>query len=112
MGAYDGDRDQLQAVAHAAKSEISGSVDEVSERAFLAVLAAAKSAEKKASPSRKGVPALAIPGVGAATVKTGRQGKQLKLDLTADEPDFISWLEGNAPKLITELHERWKRSED
>lgn len=53
-----------------------------------------------------------IPGVGAATVKTGRQGKQLKLDLTTDEPEFVSWLEGNASKLITELHERWKRSGD
>ena len=112
LGDYEGDRDQLQAAAHAAKSESSGSVDEVSDRAFLAVLEAAKSAVKKASPPRKGAPALAIPGVGAATVKTGRQGKQLKLDLTTDEPEFVSWLEGNASKLITELHERWKRSED
>ena len=79
---------------------------------MLFLLKAKKKISKKGNPSRKGVPALAIPGVGAATVKTGRQGKQLKLDLTTDEPDFISWLEGNAPKLITELHERWKRSED
>ncbi|KKM53518.1 hypothetical protein LCGC14_1554170, partial [marine sediment metagenome] len=25
---------------------------------------------------------------------------------------FVSWLEGNAPQLLTELHERWKRLED
>ena len=53
-----------------------------------------------------------IPGVGAATVTIGRRGKQLKLELKAEESDFVSWLEGNAPQLITELHERWKRSED
>ena len=112
LGRYNADHEHLKAVVHAAKSDSSGSVDETSDGAFLAVLAAVKSAEKKASSPRRGEPALSIPGVGAATVKTGHKGKQLSLDLTADEPGFVSWLEGNAPKLITELHERWKRSGD
>ncbi|WP_417210202.1 plasmid partitioning protein RepB [Antarctobacter sp.] len=112
LGLYDVDRDHLQTVAHAARADSSGSVYEMSDSAFLAVLAAAKSPEMDVRTPRKGAPALAIPGVGAATVKTGRQGKQLKLDLTAEDPEFVSWLEGNAPKLITELHERWKRSGD
>ena len=57
-------------------------------------------------------PSVVIPGVGAATVTTGRRGRQLKLDLKADDTDFVSWLEGKAPQLIAELHERWKRKED
>lgn len=112
LATCDADRGQLEAVAHATKAENSGSADEVSDRAFLAVLAAADSVEKKASPARRALAALTIPGVGAATVKTGRHGKQLKLDLTTDEPGFVIWLEGNAPKLIVELHERWKHSGD
>ena len=55
---------------------------------------------------------MVIPGVGAATVTTGRRGKQLKLELKSEETEFVSWLEGNAPQLLAELHERWKRSED
>jgi ParB family chromosome partitioning protein len=47
-----------------------------------------------------------------ATISTGRRGKQLKLDLKTEDKDFVSWIEGNAPRLINELHERWKRSED
>ncbi len=112
LGATELDRDPLVAVANASKVEHSGPVGEQSDGAFLAVLAAAKNASQEPKPSRKEEPALAIPGVGAATVKTGRRGKQLKLDLTVDEPDFVSWLQGNAPQLIAELHERWKRSED
>lgn len=112
LAASEIDCDQLVAVAKASKGEQPGPVGEQSDRAFLVVFAAAQKADHAAKPSRRGEPALDIPGVGAATVKTGRRGKQLKLDLTADEPDFVSWLQGNAPQLITELHERWKRSED
>ena len=102
----------LVAIAHASKTEHSGPVGDVSDRAFLSVLSAAKGTGDVAKPSRKSEPVLSIPGVGAATVKAGRRGKQLKLDLTVDDPDFVSWLKGNAPQLITELHERWRRSED
>ena len=102
----------LVAIAHASKTEHSGPVGDVSDRAFLSVLSAAKETGEVAKPSRKSEPVLTIPGVGAATVKAGRRGKQLKLDLTVDDPDFVSWLKGNAPQLITELHERWRRSED
>jgi ParB family chromosome partitioning protein len=55
---------------------------------------------------------VAIPGVGAATIATGRRGRQFKLKLKAEDRDFVSWLEGKAPQLIAELHERWKRKED
>ncbi|MBR9766676.1 MAG: ParB/RepB/Spo0J family partition protein [Rhodobacteraceae bacterium] len=111
---------QLQAVAQEARASGEGSVDQMSDAAFLAVLAAAQSpsteAERAEAPAkrvaRSGASALPLPGIGAASVSTGRRGKQLKLDLTADEPDFVSWLEGNAPRLIAELHGRWKRSED
>lgn len=112
LGSYDADFKQLKDIAEKTRAKSPGSVDETSDRAFLAVLKAAKNEETLGRTPRKDEPALAIAGVGTATVKTGRQGKQLKLDLTADEPGFVQWLEGNAPVLINELHERWKRSGD
>ncbi|MEP3329724.1 plasmid partitioning protein RepB [Sedimentitalea sp.] len=112
LGTTEMDCDPLVVVANTCSAEHPGPVDVQSDKAFLAVLAAAKNAGQSAKPSRKEEPALAIPGVGTAAVNTGRRGKQLKLDLNADEPEFVSWLQGNAPQLITDLHERWKRSED
>ncbi|NQV82137.1 MAG: ParB/RepB/Spo0J family partition protein [Alphaproteobacteria bacterium] len=104
--------DQLITAAADAKAMHPGGVDEKSNRAFLAVLAVAQQTGQSIQPSRKRKPALQITGVGSATVTTARRGKQLKLDLKAENPDFVSWLEGNASQLITELHERWKRSGD
>ena len=107
------DREHLAAVATETKSALSGGPDEKSDAAFLAVLAAVQRAERPARPSTpRGEPSMAIPGVGSATIATGRRGRQLKLELKAESSDFISWLEGKAPQLITELHERWKRKED
>ena len=112
LGAAEADRDQLVAVTVDAKARHPGGVDEKSDKAFLAVLAAAQQTGQSAPSSRKREPALLIAGIGSATIMTARRGKHLKLELKAENPDFISWLEGNAPQLITELHERWKRSED
>lgn len=105
------DRAQLLAVAADARAAHSGGGDEKSDKAFLAVLAAARQAAQSHQPPQKRKPALKIPGIGKASVATAGQGKQLRLELKAESPEFISWLEGNAPALITELHERWKRSE-
>ena len=113
LGAANVDRERLAALASEAKSTYSGGIDEKSDQAFLAVLSAAGKAEHPKPSSRpRGQPDLVIPGVGAATVTTGHRGKQLKLELKAEDRDFVSWLEGNAPQLLTELHERWKRSGD
>jgi len=107
------DRQRLAELAVDAKSSHPRGIDENSDAAFLAVLAAAGKANRP-SPVPKSLrePCVVIPGVGAATVTTGRRGRQLKLDLKADDTDFVSWLEGKAPQLIAELHERWKRKED
>lgn len=112
LGSAEVDRATLAALAQDVKAQ--DDEGDPSDRAFLAVLAAVQTSEMPEKPKRKPAPspALPIPGVGAATLATGRRGRQLKLDLTTDEPEFISWLKGNAPQLITELHERWKRSED
>ena len=56
--------------------------------------------------------ALHIPGIGSARIRTGQRGRQFRLDLTAQNKDFVDWLAGQTPALIAELHERWKRSED
>ncbi|MBM9595073.1 plasmid partitioning protein RepB [Roseitranquillus sediminis] len=112
LGAADVDRDRLLAAATDAKTDHPGGVDDESDRAFLAVLEAAQQSGQSGPSARNRERALLIPGVGAATVTTGRRGKQLKLELKAEDTDFVSWLEGNVPQLITELHERWKRSED
>ena len=113
IGAADVDHERLAALANETKSIHSGGIDEKSDRAFLAVLSAAGKTEHSTSSIRsRSQPETVIPGVGAATVTTGRRGKQLKLELKSEDTEFVSWLEGNAPQLLTELHERWKRSED
>ena len=113
LGAADVDHERLATLANETKSIHSGGIDEKSDRAFLAVLSAAGKTEHSTSSTRsRGQPGMVIPGVGAATVTTGRRGKQLKLELKSEDTEFVSWLEGNAPQLLTELHERYKRSED
>jgi ParB family transcriptional regulator, chromosome partitioning protein len=113
LGAAEVDRERLAAVANKAKAVCSGGVDEKSDQAFLAVLTGACQNESSGPSSRPGgLPGIVIPGVGAATVTIKRRSKQLKLELKAEDTDFVSWLEGNAPQLLAELHERWKRSGD
>ena len=113
LGGASVDRGSLAAVAAEARSSHSGGPDEKSDAAFLAVLAAAMQTERQTRPAAsRGTPRVEIPGIGAATVATGRHGRQFKLELLADDSDFVSWLEGKAPQLIAELHERWKRKED
>lgn len=113
LGTTEVDRQRLVILASEAKTNSAGGIDEKSDQAFLAVLAAARKS-KNAEPSSRprGHPDTVIPGVGAATVTIGRRGKQLKIELKAEDSNFVSWLEGNAPQLLTELHERWKRSGD
>lgn len=113
LGAAHVDRERLAALALEAKSSHPGGIDETSDAVFMTVLAAAQQTERP-SPSLKSrrQPSVIIPGVGAASVSTGGRGRQLRLELKADDIDFVSWLEGNTPQLIAELHERWKRSED
>jgi ParB family chromosome partitioning protein len=107
------DRERLAALAIEAKSSHPRGIDENSDAAFLAVLAAAGKATRPSPVSKsRREPSVVIPSVGAAKVTTGNRGRQLKLELKADDKDFVSWLEGKAPQLIVELHERWKRSED
>ncbi|AZY95629.1 MULTISPECIES: ParB/RepB/Spo0J family partition protein [unclassified Paracoccus (in: a-proteobacteria)] len=113
LGTAKVDREWLAAMAADVRTAHQGGIDEKSDQAFLAVLlAAGKSKHAMSSSYPRGGAGTVIPGVGAATVTTGRRGKQLKLELKAEESEFVSWLEGNAPRLIAELHERWKRSED
>lgn len=107
------DREGLAAVATEAKSSHPGGPDEKSDAAFLGVVGAVAQAERSTRPSSpRGGLGVVIPGVGAATVRTGGRGRQLKLELKAEDRGFVSWLEGKAPQLIVELHERWKRKED
>lgn len=113
LGDASADRARLAAVATEARSAHAGGPDEKSDAAFLAVLGAVARAGQPIRPSApRGVPGVVIPGVGAATITTGRRGRQITLDLKAEDSDFVSWLEGKAPQLIAELHERWKRKED
>jgi len=106
-------RESLTALAKETKSSHSGGIDERSDQAFLTVLSTAGKVERSGAISHpRGKPSFDLPGIGAATVATRLHGTQLKLELKTENTDFVSWLEGNAPQLITELHERWKRSED
>ena len=113
IGAAPDSRDRLTALAGEVRSRDGAPADEASDRAFLAVLAAAEAAGRATPlPGPSPRPALDIPGVGSATVSTGRKGRQFRLDLVAEDKDFVGWLEANAPRLLSDLHERWTRSED
>jgi len=112
LGHVDVDRVKLSMIARNTKEVIPGGIDEKSDRAFLAVLLAAQKASCLDLFSKRQNLEFLIPGVGSASITTSHRGKQFKLDLKVEETDFISWLEGDAQQLITELHERWKRSGD
>lgn len=114
IGDASTDRERLAALAAQIKSSHQGETDETSDAVFLEVLRVAEQIKRPASPSSRSArePPLLIPGVGAAMVRTGRRGQQFKLELKAEDSDFVSWLEGHVPELIAELHARWKRRED
>ncbi len=112
LTSFDSDFDQLVSIANKIRSEPSRSPDELSDRAFLAVLNAVKSAKPTTNNTVQNEAAFEIPGVGVGSVVARRNGKQITLDLTAEAPEFLSWLKGAAPQLIAELHDRWQRSED
>lgn len=106
--------DLIRAARQAQADEASGP-DARSDQAFLAVLAMAQQAG--ATPvdlvvGREEAPVLRTAGVGTARTHIGQRGRQFRLELLADSRDFADWLEREAPRLITELHERWTRSED
>ncbi|MGY6549959.1 MAG: ParB/RepB/Spo0J family partition protein [Roseinatronobacter sp.] len=106
-------RDALVELASMSRAAHHGGADEGSDHAFLAVLsAAAGTVPTHAQGSPAGGVGQVIPGVGAATVTTGRRGFQLRLELKAEEREFVSWLQQKAPQLLTELHARWRRAED
>lgn len=111
LAAGDISRAELINVAERVRADEALEPDARSDRAFLAVLSATKHASAATTDQLQALP-LQIDGVGTARIKTGLRGRQFKLDLTAESKDFVDWLEGHAPKLITELHERWKLSED
>lgn len=101
------DRAALAEIAQAERGRISDPA-RASDAAFLAVLAALR--QPTAPPPED--PGLAIEGVGRATIRTGRGDRQMRLELTADDPAFSRWLAAEAPALIAELHRRWKGLED
>jgi ParB family chromosome partitioning protein len=55
---------------------------------------------------------LVIHGVGEAHVKQSGRGKKLKIELQSDDKDFVSWLEGQTPEILSELHNRWKQQQN
>ncbi len=89
-----------------------GPADTVSDKAFLDTLVAAQGADAPRAPAPASADGIAIPGVGTANVRSSGRGKRLKIQLQAQEKQFVSWLEGNAPALIKELHDRWKAAQD
>lgn len=95
--------------------------DAGSDAAFMAVLNAIQSApvpetDTAQSPKPRAPanadPGIDLPGIGAARIKTNAKGGRFKLEVTAQDPGFVDWLQSQMPEVITELHERWKRSED
>lgn len=111
LASGDVSKAELVKVAELARRDVTTEPDARSDRAFLAVLTAANRAAASSLDEPRDQ-ALQITGVGTARIKTGLRGRQFKLDLKAENKDFVDWLEGHAPQLIAELHERWKRSGD
>ena len=108
LSVADLDREALAAIAARAR-ERAGPGDERSDKAFLAVLSAAR--DMLPGGESGPAPALEIEGVGSARIALNARGTTMRLELTGDERDFIAWLAVHAPDLITELHARWKGAE-
>lgn len=84
-----------------------------SDEIFAAVLEKAKPQKTAtAASSAKPEKGVYLPRIGAVSLRSGGRGKNLKIELQADNKDFASWMAQNATQLITELHDRWQRSED
>ncbi|MHA6344338.1 plasmid partitioning protein RepB [Roseivivax sp. CAU 1761] len=94
----------------AATAERGGATGERSDAAFLAVL---KAAQPKATPAPRDA-GHAIPGVGTARLSRSGRGRNLRIDIAAQDAGFAGWLEREAPALIAELHGRWnaRKTED
>lgn len=75
-----------------------------SEQAFKAVLTRATSKPRITQTVDDEV------GFGAIKATKSGRGRQLRLQITAKDKEFVNWMERNAADLVTELHERWKRS--
>lgn len=108
------DPDLLLKAALAAKSGMASEIDP-SDAAFEAVLAVALGSTPAAKPkasAKPPAPSYPVKNVGTVSISSSGHGKRLRLDLKAQDPKFISWLEAQAPDLINELHERYSRSED
>ncbi len=90
-------------VAHAAQiRSADGAAGDLSDKAFLAVLA-----EVKSRPEPQ--PALQLDGIGQLRTRRSR-ARNLRLDLQAEDKAFAAWLEAQAPALLTELHRRWQQA--
>lgn len=76
-----------------------------SEQAFKSVLTKATAKPRTAPSVGDDV------GFGAIKATKSGRGRQLRLEITAKDKEFVNWMERNAADLVTELHERWKRSE-
>ena len=112
LATSDTPRERLLSAAVDTHAAHAAAPEGASDKAFLAVLSAAQNARAPGA-SRRGAPApIEIPGVGEAAVAIKQDGRRLRLDLTAEETDFIRWVEGNARELIDEIHARWKRTSD
>ena len=86
-----------------------------SEEIFAAVLAQASPRPAKPAPAPVLTPAegsVALEKIGRLRLRQDARGRRLQLDLHSDETGFLAWMHAQAAGLITELHDRWKRSED
>lgn len=81
---------------------------------FTAVLAKAKAPLEARTPAPALLPdvEIALRNIGMLKLRNSARGKRLQIELKAEDKDFLSWVQQNAPQLITELHDRWQRSED
>lgn len=89
-----------------------GSDPELSDKAFLAVLAAAQPVAPAPVKDKPRAARHNLAGIGQAKVAIDDTGTGLKLELSGSDPAFVSWLEAEAPQLIQDLHARWKQAED
>jgi len=110
LGQKTVNRETLISVASSiAAEEAAGQSGRTSDRAFLAVLDRAKK-EVAGQPSsgRSEDATLELAGIGTATIKTNVGGKRFKLDMRAEDPDFVEWLGVHVPDFLSEMHDRWK----
>lgn len=100
------DRDRLVDIV----TDTSQAKGRSSDEMFLMVLRAAKEqlAEQPSTTKPEGV-SIELDGIGVARIVADGRRKQVRLDLKAQNSEFVEWIGEHGSDVISEMHQRWQQ---